>query len=308
MGSSAENMTLPGATDQAKLDALSAKTYKEQAIWFLNGFWHKLENQAEPVWNYVQRMGELDAENHENGCQLDEMMAHRFLETFDETMTVRAMRETLRDVGIEKVRHVPLCHYLICRYKVDWHLLVNASQGDNQAEVEEAQRKLKQVQKAVEEAQAAAKVSAAREADAKKAKQELEAALAELKSQEDAYNNKTAELTKKSEQGGVVQKNKAKAELAQHLAEDPLPLRRAKINQEAAVRKAERAAAEAETARVAAETALDEAQKQLAEAEAYLEEVRSKPGSAAGALWWIDRELHEQKKYLPTSRGGISKK
>ena len=56
-----------------------------------------------------------------------------------------------------------------------------------------------------------------------------------MKKQEDAYATKTATLTKKSEEGGVVSRNKAKNELAQHLAEDPLPLRQAKITAEAAV-------------------------------------------------------------------------
>ena len=50
----------------------------------------------------------------------------------------------------------------------------------------------------------------------------MEAALAELKAQEDAFNQKTEELKRKSEEGGVVSKNRAKNELAQHLAEDPL--------------------------------------------------------------------------------------
>jgi len=53
---------------------------------------------------------------------------------------------------------------------------------------------------------------------------------------------------------------------------------------------------------------MDDAARQVEEAEVYLNEVKSKPGSAAGVLWWIDRELHEQKKYLPSSRGGIAKK
>jgi len=110
----------------------------------------------------------------------------------------------------------------------------------------------------VEHAAAAAareKESIAAEAEARKAKAELEQSLAELKAQEDAYNNKTAELKRKSEEGSVVQQNKAKAELAQHLAEDPLPLRRAKINNEASVRKADKtakAAAAAVEAAVAA--------------------------------------------------------
>merc|ERR1711862_700609 len=74
-------------------------------------------------------------------------------------------------------------------------------------------------------------------AAAEAAQQELEAAIQELHAQEKAYNDKKAELQKKSEEGGVVSRNKAANELAQLLAEDPLPLRRAKITQEAAVKK-----------------------------------------------------------------------
>merc|ERR1719359_1744062 len=183
--------------------------------------------------------------------------------------------------------------------------------------------------KALEAVKATASAAAKAEVDAinaenaaKQAKAELEEALRALQAEEDAYNKKKAELKRKSEEGGVVSRNKAANELAQLLAEDPLPLRRAKITQEAAVKKAERAikvAADAvvtaaaavdaaSAARIEAEQAVDDATKRVDEAEAYLVEVKSKPGSAAGALWWIDRELHEQKKYLPTSKGGISKK
>jgi len=302
-------MSLKGSTDEQKLDDLTSYTYKNQAIWFLNAFWNSFaEKEAENVWEYVHHCNDLDLQNKEEGSQLDEMMAHRFLELIHSTLTVREMREGLRAVGIEKVKSVPLVNFLIFKYKVDWHKLVNASQGDNQEEVAEAQRKLAEVQKAVEQAQITAKASKEREAAAKKAKAELDAALADLKAEEDAYNNKTKELERKSEEGGVVSRNKAKAELAQHLATDPLPLRRAKITCEAAVKKAERTATEAAEARAAADAALEAATNSLAEAEAYLEEVKSKPGSAAGALWWIDRELHEQRKYLPTSKGGIAKK
>jgi len=44
--------------------------------------------------------------------------------------------------------------------------------------------------------------------------------LAEVKAQEDYRNNRTEELKRKSQEGGVVQQNKAKNELAQHLAEE----------------------------------------------------------------------------------------
>ena len=83
-------------------------------------------------------------------------------------------------------------------------------------------------------------------------------------------------------------------ELAQHLAEDPLPLSRAKITAEAAEKRAERTLAAAEA--------------RVAELEAYLKELQQRCGSSAGSLWWIDRELHETRKYMPKARGGIDKK
>jgi len=330
-------MALRGSTDEEKLDDLSTYTYKNQAIWFLNAFWNTFaEKEAETIWTFVHHCNDLDLQDHEAGNHLDEMMAHRFLELIHSTLTVREMREGLRAVGIEKVKAVPLVNFLIFKYKIDWHKLVHASQGDNQAEVEKAQKMLDEVMTALEEvrstAASAAKAEVAAinaknasieaEKESIKAKEELEVALQALHAEEEAYNNKKAELEQKSQTGGVVSKNKAANELAQLLAEDPLPLRRAKITQEAAVKKAERAikiAADAvvtaaaaveaaSAARVEAEKAVDDAVKRVEEAEAYLVEVKSKPGSAAGALWWIDRELHEQKKYLPTSKGGISKK
>ena len=39
-------------------------------------------------------MIELDEENGANGCELDEFLSHRFLETIDETQTVQQMRNT----------------------------------------------------------------------------------------------------------------------------------------------------------------------------------------------------------------------
>jgi len=377
---------LPGPTDNDRLKQLSSRTYKERGIWFLNGYWSEMgAAEAENVWTYVHRSQELDLQKGKEGNELDEMMAHRFLEVLHETMTVRELRERLTSKTGERPKHISLAHYLIIKYNLDYKILVNASQGGNERELREAQAKLDQVQAALRESEAKAQAAAvalreaqrseaeakkreaeakaseveakakeadalSREAELRAAQDELEAALAELKAQEDAYNNKKADLERKSEEGGAVSRNKAKAELAQHLAEDPLPLRKAKITQEAAVRKADKAtqiasearavasaaAAQASAARAqaeedarqataaraaaeqaaadsaraaeAAEAALEATRQAFAEAEAYLNEIRSRPGSADGALWWMDRELHEAKAYLPTSKGGYSKK
>merc|ERR1712000_210095 len=314
---------LPGANDNEKLNALCEKTYKEQAVWFLNAFWEEFaQKEAERLWGYVHKCAEIDAEFHGEGSGLDEMAAHVFLEKFAETLTVRELRAKLRSTGAigesERPKKVPLTHYLLFRYNVDWHKLVNSSQGDNSAEIAKAQEMLNQVTAAFQEAQrtataaaqalleaetsaakeeskVAAEQSRVAEEDAKAAQAELEAALAEVKAQEDAYNSKTEDLKKKSETGGVVSRNKAANELAQHLAEDPLPLRKAKITAEAAVKRSEKATKAAATARTNAEAAannatqarakakatadaaLEDAEQKLAEAEAFLEEVKSRP-------------------------------
>lgn len=330
---------LSGKTDSEKLAQLCAKNHKEQCVWFLNAYWHKYKDDAEKIWQFKHKCDELDLQNHEEGSGLDELNAHRFLEHFQETMTVREMRTKLREVGAigeGRLSAVPITHILIFRYGLDWKYLVNASQGDNKEEIAEAQRKLEQVQKSYEEAAVAAE-EAARALDAAKkseaeaikaeeaarlAKAELEEALNALKKEEEAFENKKKDLERRSEEGGVVSRNKAKAELAQHLAEDPLPLRKAKITQEAAVKRAEKTADAAAAARASATEATRKsaeakeesnrakaaAEAKLAEAEAYLQEVKSKPGAAEGAIWWIERELHEAKAYKPESKGGYRKK
>merc|ERR1712000_631022 len=276
--------------------------------------------------DYVQKLNELDLENHEEGSSLDEMKAHVFLEKFDETLTVRDMRAKLRSTGAigeaERPKSVPLTHYLLYKYNVDWHTLVDEKrQGDNQEEMEKAEAMLQEVLAAFRESEAKAadarnalnaavsaensakaredeavareseavsrenaavekenaavaseNASVEREQEAKAAQDELEAALAEVKAQEDAYNSKTEDLKKKSETGGVVSRNKAANELAQHLAEDPLPLRKAKITAEAAVKRSEKATQAAATARTNAEAAANNATQARAEAETAAKE------------------------------------
>jgi hypothetical protein len=336
-------------------------------VWYLNAFWLEGgEGEAETLWDFVFRCSSID-QHKSDGCALDEMEAHRFLEQLHDAHTVLEMRAKLRATGAiaanERPKTVPLTHYLLFKYNTDWHRLVNASQGDNSGEIAEAQRMLQAVQEAFDTADARARESLAaaeeakrradaarkteeealaREADARDAEapfkaacEELEAARADVASQEAAYNGRTAELREAAETGGVVQRNRAKVQLDAHLAEDPLPLRKAKLTLEAAQKKADKARAPfqqkreaAESARMVAEqaraaaddaaraadtakeaslAAVDEAGRRMAEAEAYLAEVRSKPGCAFGAMWWIDRELTEKKKFMPTAKGGIRK-
>jgi len=136
----------------------------------------------------------------------------------------------------------------------------------------------------------------------------------------------------------TVQKSKAVNELAQLKGEDPLPLRKAKITQEAALRKvdkvrpaataataaatqkaeasaaaqkaAEDAAEKAEQARIATEekskeveSAVKETQAKFDEAIATLDALKKKSGSAQGALWWLSKEVEEARKFLAPRKG-----
>ena len=49
------------------------------------------------------------------------------------------------------------------------------------------------------------------------------------------------------------------------------------------------------------------ARQKVEEAEAYLEEVKNLPGSPHGAIWWMERELHEEKKSCPPIREASAK-
>jgi chromosome segregation ATPase len=347
---------LKGANESEKLADLSTRTYKEQAVWFLNAFWDELQGEAERLWKNVETMAGLDLDKKAEGNAVDELNAHRFLEKFQETMTVAEMRDKLRATGAitSSVKAVPLIHILVFKYKVDWKYLVTAPQG-NKEELAKAQAMLDEVSAAFQaseakaaEAAAALKEAQARESEAKKteatakakeaeakqreaeakqreaeakaseaearkkeaearskedelraAQQELEAALAEVKAQEDAYNSKKEELERKTKEGGVVAQNKAKNELAQHLAEDPLPLRRAKITQEAAVKKAEKATAAAQVAADAAtsaRTAAEAAANQASQARASAEEAARQATQARTAAEEAARQAENARK------------
>merc|ERR1712137_1449569 len=214
-------------SDLDKLHDICQKTYKEQGVWFLNCFWEEFaEKEAEIIWQYVATNATLDLENHEEGCGLDEMKAHVFLEKFDETLTVREMRAKLRSTGAigetERPKNVPLTHYLLYKYNADWNKLVDETrQGDNAEEIEKAEAMLAEVT-------AAFKESEARAADARNALNAAVSAENSAKAREDeavareneAVSRENAAVEKEnaavaSENAAVARENEAKASEAE---------------------------------------------------------------------------------------------
>jgi len=291
--------------DTEKWEELSRKCFKDQAIWALNGFWDIMEKDAELVWNWCQTLSELHQDKHADGCDLDEFWSHKFLETLGETMTVIEMREKFRKIDADFNKRMSLLEYLMFRYNIEPHAMCTAPQGDGDPEkINKAQAMVDSAQKAVDAMNAAL-------ADAKKAveasiaaEKENKAALEELRAQEKAFEDKKAALekTKNDTSIGIVKRNSAANQLDQMLSEDPLPLRKAKINQAAAVKKSERATKAAEAAEAKAEAAVKNAEAKLQEALEFLQRAKASGGVAKGAIWWMEREITEKKKYLPASR------
>jgi len=206
---------LAGNNDHDKLADLCSKKFEDQAIWFLNAFWDDFASaEAENCWNAVQVAHKQDV-NH-NGV-LDEFEAHRFLEIQNEEITVLAMRDKLRKTGAispeERPKSVPLSHYLIFKYNVDWKEMVNAPQGSRE-EIEQAQRMLEEVMEAfkqseqrdreaaaaLRDAQAAEAEAKHREADAKAKEADARLREAQAKQSEAAAQQKEADAKAREDQ------------------------------------------------------------------------------------------------------------
>lgn len=325
--------------------------YKEQLIWFLNGFWNDgAKEAAEDIWGFMHLFITLNKQAMPpmgiEGNSLDQFGAARFLETADEALTAQERKDALRSIDANNDGRMALIEYLAWRYKHSPEDIEKAPQGEDSAALKEAEAKMAEVTKALEDllpkleaakqaavdasvaernAFAAAGEAKAAEEAVKMAEAELQAAVDELNAQEEAYNGKIADLTEKAADMtlGVVKRNKAANECEQLKAEDPLPLRKAKITQGAALKKvqkkrvraeeatanAQAAAAAATEAKLAAEAkaaeldaAYVELQNKMTEAEQELAEAKAKGGPANGNFWVMGRELFEADKSLPRSR------
>lgn len=290
---------------------LTSKVHSEQAKWWLNGFWNKDcgEAMAEKVWEITHSFIELDigkpvlygskSMEVKETCDLDEMKSHRILEILGETMTVQALRKRLKALDIDNNHRMALSEYLLDHFKQSPADLVNSPQGTlDTSIIDAAQAQCDAAQDLLNKAVDAKKECDIAEAPLKKANEELQAAVDEIKSIEDAMAEKKAKLTALAEGGGV-KGMRAKNELAQMDAEDPLPLRKAKITQAAALKRVEKARKPFALATAAAEEARKAAEAAFVEANQTLEELKAKGGTPNGSIWWMQRTLQEKQKYMP---------
>jgi len=172
---------------------------------------------------------------------------------------------------------------------------------ENQRREEAAQKKVVEELKVAETAQKKAlEDQRAAEDVVRNAEADLRKAVDDLKAQEDSYKQQVDSLTAKSQDSSASQVSRSKAanELAQLKQEDPLPLRKAKLTQEAALRKVEkeRKAQEIATAKVEEKTReVEGKRKDAEEAARQLEETRLE-------LERITAELEEKKREVEAKR------
>jgi DNA repair exonuclease SbcCD ATPase subunit len=292
-------------SEATKFLELTRMKYVDQAKWYLNGFWGEGASQeSENIWKYTNKFIDLDDKMKKNGCELDEFQAHKFLESLGETMTVIALRERLKKIDLDCNGKMALLEYLCFKYNKTIKQIINAPQGENPEEVKKAAEKLNLVQEALNEIQKQLEEQKKQEELVKIAEAESRAAVDDLHKQEESYHNAISVLDAKSKDPsvGTVAKSKAAAELAQLKGSDPLPLRKAKITQEASLRKVEkeRKSAEEQTRKV--EEAVKQTEARVKEAEDYLESIKNKGGNPMGSIWWMERELIEAQKYLPKNK------
>jgi len=338
-------------SDQFK--ELTSKTHTDQAIWWLNGYWHEgAESEAENIWVFTHEFIELETgkpvlygskkRTIEQKCDLDEMQAHRFLEKVGETLTVKELRKKLKKLDIDSNNRLALSEYLLSKYSKTPQELVETNQGGvppeemeaaegkvnfasdslntateaateakeaksaadknasdaakaltaSEKAAAEAKEALDKSTKAAEEAKVALANSVKAEEDAKEATKaqekaeheakelakEILAATQALEAEEKAYNDKIEVLEKKTNDSNLstVKRGSYIQQLAQLKAEDPLPLRKAKLTQTAALKKQKK-----KTKQLAKLTAKTKQQEEKAKEEAAKSAEAKKEADAA---------------------------
>jgi len=224
---------------------------------------------------------------------LEEFLAHKFLESLGETLTVIDLRAKLRKIDLDANGKMALLEYLCFRYSKSVSQAANAPQGgspEDQKRIDDAGKLLDELNTALSDLQT--KIAAL-----KKAEEDLKTAVDSLHKQQEAHDNELKRLKEKSENAvfSNVIRGKAANEYAQLKGKDPLPLNKAKLTQAAALKKVE-------AQRKATEVAQLETQKKADAASEALEELKAKGGSAFGSIWWMEREITEAQKYLPQSK------
>eukprot|EP00461_Guttulinopsis_vulgaris_P002729 UN02730 len=290
-----------------KIREVNAKPYKAQAIWFLNAFFHELkDDQKKNVYDLVAAFSKEDHVKGAKGNELNAVQAFSLLQKRNQTLTALQLKAQLRTVDIDANGEMALAEYLLFHYEKSPKDFATRPQGtaseEEQRKLDDVKQKVDLLSKVFEELSAAQAAAEKAEEEVKAAKAEAEEVAAEIKKQEDAKAAEIARLEAltQDQSVGIVKRNMAVQQLAAAKNEDPLPLRKAKLTQDACVRRLDRAVKASEAATQAATEKANQAAAELKAAEEEFKQLQATcSGIAHGEIYYLEQELIEKKRYLP---------
>eukprot|EP00461_Guttulinopsis_vulgaris_P003112 UN03113 len=115
-----------------KIKAVTAMTYKDQAIWYLNAFWTDAKpssEEAEDVWNLAIAFEKEDHIKGKNGNELNAVQAFNVLQKRNQTLTALQLKAQLRTVDIDANGEMALAEYLLFINQRDPIAFVTNPQG-----------------------------------------------------------------------------------------------------------------------------------------------------------------------------------
>eukprot|EP00911_Craspedida_sp_UC1_P001963 UC1_evm3s1508 len=187
---------------------ITAKTIDEQANAFLRAFVADFSGNFEEVLDLAEEFKKYAPEDEGDGVrELEEDKAHLFLERRGETMTVKDLRDALKEIDLDKNHRVSFVEYCLFNYKKTLAEFFEEKEGDMAALLAALEEAIKAYQ----------------------------ATLAEKKARQEKMDKLEADAA-----GGGVKGMRAKAELEAMKNEDELERNRREITAGAKQRKAKK--------------------------------------------------------------------
>jgi len=266
-----------------------------------------------------------------NGCELEEFMAHHFLESLGETLTVLELRAKLRKIDLDANGKCALLEYLVFRFgktvtaavhnpqgggpEYDAQMAAAARQLDDvnnslaalQKESESLKEALANERKALGEQNKALEAQRIAASEVKKAEDALRVAVQQLQTLESAHRKAIAEQEgkKNDEKLSAMKRAHAATELAALQQKDPLPLNTAKLTQGAALKRTERERKAAEEATLKCAEKAKALEEQTKRVEAQKLKVEADTVIAQGKVEQALAALEAMKRQGGVAKGAI---
>lgn len=89
----------------------------QQAKFFLRRFANQFQGNFNEILDLIDEFKSFSGTPDADRVELDEIQAHRFLEKRGETLTVKEMRDYLKEIDVDNNNKVALIEYLVWKYK-----------------------------------------------------------------------------------------------------------------------------------------------------------------------------------------------